>query len=101
MPVPNEHGSFCNREEGELIVTVKNQGTGVAGPSTTVVDFFRHGKVAQPTPALGPGAAVKLAFPIPRGCFDPDCEFKIIVDADDDVVESDEGNNVVSDTCVG
>lgn len=101
IPVPNKEGSFCKRDGNTLIVTVKNQGTRDAGTSVTVVDFGRYGKVTQPTPSLAPNASVDLSFPIPRGCHDPDCEFDITVDADDDVNESDEGNNTASGTCVG
>ncbi len=101
IPVPNEEGSFCKRDGNTLIVTVKNQGTRAAGTSVTAVDFGRYGKVTQPTPSLAPNASVDLSFPIPRGCHDPDCEFDITVDADDDVNESDEGNNTASGSCVG
>ena len=55
----------------------------------------------MPTPPLGSGASVDLNFPIPRGCFDPDCEFRITVDANNQVIESDKGNNFASGTCLG
>nr|HMT21887.1 CARDB domain-containing protein [Promineifilum sp.] len=101
IPVPDGNGFFCRRRDGNLIVTVKNQGSFGAGPSVTVVDFGAFGAVSMPTPALGPGASVDLAFPIPLGCFDPDCDFRITVDANNNVVESDEGNNSASGTCLG
>lgn len=101
IPVPDEHGFFCRREDQSLIVTVKNQGSAGAGPSATQVDFLHHGQVVLLTPALTPGASVDLAFPIPPGCFDPDCEFKITVDVNNEVVESDEGNNFASGVCIG
>jgi CARDB len=102
VAVPDiESGSFCKRQEGNLIVTVRNQGLGPAGASTTEVDFFGHGKVSLPTPPLAPNASVDLPFPIPLGCFDPDCEFRITVDVLHDVAEADEGNNTADDTCLG
>ena len=101
VPVPDEAGSFCKRKDHTLIVTVKNQGTSGAGPSVTEVDFLAHGKIALPTPPLAPGASVDLAFPIPPGCFDPDCEFRITVDVTNAVGESDEGNNFASGVCLG
>jgi hypothetical protein len=102
IPVPDEQGFFCKIEDGQtLIVTVQNQGAAGAGPSATEVDFGSHGKVVKPTPALGPGASVDLEFPIPRGCFDPDCQFRITVDANNEIVESDESNNFASGTCLG
>ncbi len=101
IPVPDANGSFCKRRDLTLTVTVKNQGASGAGPSVTGVDFFAFGKVSMPTPPLGPGASVDLLFPIPPGCFDPDCEFRITVDANNQVNESDEGNNIASGTCLG
>lgn len=101
IPVPDENGSFCRRRDGNLIVTVRNQGAFGSGPSTTVVDFGAYGTVAMPTPALAAGASVDLAFPIPLGCFDPDCDFRITVDANNNVAESDEGNNTAFGTCLG
>jgi hypothetical protein len=101
VPVSDEQGFFCRIKDHALIVTVKNQGTSGAGPTVTEVDFGKYGKVAQPTPALAPGAAVDLAFPIPTSCFDPDCSFRIAVDANNEVVESDEGNNFASGMCLG
>jgi len=102
VPVPDENGSFCRRDdEGNLIVTVRNQGSAGAGPSTTEVDFGSFGTVSQPTPALAAGASVDLYFRIPGGCFSPDCHFRITVDAKNEVAESDEGNNYASGTCIG
>jgi hypothetical protein len=101
VPVPDEHGLFCRREDNDLIVTVRNQGTASAGPSKTEVDFYKYGKAVCPTPALAGGASTNLAFPIPRGCHDPDCEFRITVDVGGDVVESDEGNNTADGLCLG
>jgi hypothetical protein len=101
VPVPDAQGSFCKREDLTLIVTVRNQGSTGAGPSTTRVDFGAHGAIDLLTPALAAGAAVDLKFPIPPGCFDPNCEFRIIVDVTNVVVESDEGNNFASGVCLG
>lgn len=101
VPVPDENGSFCRRRDGDLIVTVKNQGSFGAGPSMTTVDFGSFGAITMPTPALAAGASVDLAFPIPLGCFSPDCFFRITVDSTNVVVESDEGNNTASGFCLG
>jgi hypothetical protein len=101
IPVPDESGSFCRRRDGQLVVTVRNQGAGPAGASTTTVDFGAHGTVSQPTPPLAAGAPIDLLFPIPVGCFDPDCDFRITVDATSVVAETNEGNNTASGTCLG
>lgn len=101
IPVPDANGSFCKRKDSTLTVTVKNQGTSGAGPSVTEVDFLAFGKVSMPTPPLGLGASVDILFPIPPGCFNPDCEFRITVDANNQVNESNEGNNIAKDICIG
>jgi hypothetical protein len=102
VPDPQPGVGFCRRDErGNLLVTVSNQGTSGAGPSVTTVDFGSFGTVSMPTPPLAPGASVDLLFQIPSGCFNPDCEFRIIVDANNQVVESNEGNNFASGTCIG
>jgi hypothetical protein len=101
IAIPDAKGSFCRRTDSTLTVTVKNQGTGDAGDSVTEVDFGKFGKVDQPTPALAPGASVDLLFAIPKGCFDPDCEFSITVDVNGQVNESNEGNNVAKGACLG
>jgi subtilase family serine protease len=82
-------------------VTVRNQGSAAAGPSVTRVDYGAHGSADMPTPPLPPGASVDLGFPIPAACFDPDCEFRIVVDATGAVAEADEGNNFASGVCPG
>ena len=102
VPVPGPNNNFCKRNaRGDLLVTVKNQGPGPAGPCVTRVDFGRFGQVDKPTPALAAGATVDIAFPIPLGAFDPDCEFQIIVDVNNQVSESAEGNNRGNGTCIG
>jgi hypothetical protein len=37
--------------------------------------------------------------PHPTGCFDPDCEFTITVDAGNVIAESDDGNNIAQGVC--
>jgi len=100
IPVP-VNGGFCRlTPDGKLIVTVKNQGAGPAGPSTTQVSF-NSGSVSLPTPALAPGASIDLFFQVPAGCFRPDCGFRITVDAASVVIETNEANNVASGSCLG
>jgi len=101
VPVPDEHGSFCKLRGRQLVVTVRNQGAGGAGPSTTVVDFGRFGTVSKPTPALDPGEQTDLLFDVPPNAFDPDLDFQIRVDSNGEVPESNEGNNNASGVCIG
>jgi hypothetical protein len=100
IPMPDVQGQFCRVRDGKLIVTVKNQGCADAGPSVTRVDFS-SGTVSQPTPGLAAGASVDLLFAIPPGCFQPDCGFKITVDSNGQVGESNEANNTATGACIG
>ena len=102
IPLPDPETGFCRRDErGDLIVTVKNQGSADAGASTTTVHFAPGGVFSQPTPPIAAGAAVDLLFPIPAGCFSPDCNFQIVVDSAQQVTESDETNNIATGACLG
>ncbi|MGE5444964.1 MAG: CARDB domain-containing protein [Ignavibacteriales bacterium] len=88
-----------------LVVTVRNQGDFNAPTSTTRVTFFTsEGSVPVDlsTPALSPGASVDLGpVSFPSGCFNPDCNFTITVDINNNVDELNEGNNSVSGFCPG
>lgn len=102
IPLADPRKGFCKRDEqGNLIVTVKNQGSADAGASTTTVHFLPGGPLSLPTPPIAAGGSVDLFFPIPPACFDPDCNFRIIVDSASQVPESDETNNYASGTCRG
>jgi CARDB len=104
IPVPDPAAGFCRRDpQGRLIVTVKNQGNGDAGASTTEIDFVPGGTVSVPTPPIPAGQSVDLApVDIPPECFRPGhCTFRITVDAQHHVDESNEANNTASGTCPG
>ena len=102
IPLADPKTGFCKRDDqGNLIVTVKNQGSADAGASTTTVVFAPGGTFSQPTPPIPAGGSFNLLFPIPGACFDPDCSFRIIVDSGNQVTESNEGNNTASGTCIG
>ena len=103
VPVPDAAGSFCKRDPaGRLVVTVRNQGTAAAGASTTRVEFAPGGPVDIPTPPIAAGASVDLpGIQIPGVCFNPDCNFRIIVDVNGVVAESNEMNNIASGLCRG
>lgn len=101
VPDPRPGFKFCKLRNGNLVVTVKNQGSGEAASSTTMVDFGIFGILSKPTSALAPNASVDLIFKIPRGCYNPDCDFKIRVDSTSTVIESNELNNLGSGVCIG
>lgn len=107
VPVPDPQVGFCKRvkegpDAGKLIVTVGNQGNADAPASTTLVEFSVGGSVSLPTSPVPAGGSVDLPpISIPGVCFHPDCNFKIIVDLNNQVNESNELNNVATGVCLG
>lgn len=101
LPAPDANGGFCRRRDNNLIVTIRNQGSGVAAPSTTRIDFSTGSLVDVPTPMLAAGAQTDLIVPIPAGCFSPDCGFVIYADFFSVVGEIDEINNKATGVCIG
>ena len=96
--------SFCHRDaDGDLIVTVRNQGGAAASASVTRVDFGASGSFDLNVGALNASEVVNLTQSIPAGCFNADCGFTITVDANNQVDETapNEGNNTVTGTCIG
>lgn len=100
---------FCRLSEEALVVRVRNQtNTDVLTPTVTRVVFSPGGEVSQPTPAIPGGSMAEVSFAIPAGCFNPDCDFTISVDADNQIDESHGGgadnhetNNIERGTCIG
>ncbi|MHC4617828.1 MAG: CARDB domain-containing protein [Planctomycetota bacterium] len=109
VPVPDQRPGvgFCRLVEqgpdkGKLVVTVKNQGNADASPSITRVIFAPGGSYDIPTPSIPAGGSVDLPpLSMPAVCFNPDCDFRIIVDVNNQVVESNETNNIASGMCLG
>jgi len=94
-------GGFCSEnKDGRLSVLVKNQGTVDAPSSVTAVQFGTTVLTAS-TRAVPPGDSTAVLFDIPRACFKPDCHFRITIDADHQVNESNEWNNTVEGVCRG
>jgi hypothetical protein len=95
---------FCTDVNGPLqgIVRVLNQGAGVANDFTTRVTFLPGGDLnfSNLTP-LGPGEFRDFGpFDIPLDCYNPDCEFRIRVDVNGEVPESNEDNNTAFGRCI-
>jgi hypothetical protein len=100
---------FCRRGDAGLTVRVRNQGNQPAFVPTTVRVQFASGEQTATIPPLPNGAAADVTVPIPAGCFNPECDFTIRVDADDAVEEpghdatdtSHEDNNFAVGRCLG
>lgn len=104
VPDPRPGIGFCRLDdEGRLLVTVRNQGTGNVPASTTRVHFPSPGRTYDlPTPAMPAGASITLPpIPMPRGCYNPDCDFTITVDAKNEIIEANEANNSARGMCLG
>jgi len=95
--------AFCDLTSvPQLRIIIQNQGQGDAPASITRVVFSPGGTVNIPTPRLRAGErAVLSPLRIPTACFDPDCDFQIIVDWVNNVYEdTGEQNNTVDGRCV-
>jgi hypothetical protein len=93
---------LCERDEaGHLLVSVANVGAGDARPSITRIDFAER-SFDFPTPSVKTGSVVVVVGPI--GCPGGEpakCGFTITVDANNDVTETNEANNVAKGLCIG
>ena len=85
----------------QLRIVIQNQGQGVAPSSITRVKFSPGGTVDIPTAPLQSAQRRVLApITIPTSCFDPDCDFTIMVDAGAQIDETTgEENNVTEGRC--
>ncbi len=93
---------FCQRDDTALTVRVRNQANpDVFEQSTVVVDFSPGGPRTATTPPIAGGSFADVMVEIPAGCFNPDCDFEITVDANDDIDEADETNNAEAGACIG
>lgn len=94
---------FCRTDDdGNLVVRVRNQTNfDNLNPSTTIVEFSPGTPQSAVTAPMPGGSMTDVTFVFPAGCFNPDCDFTITVDANGDVDEGDEGNNTVAGTCIG
>ncbi len=111
VPEPEpEFNSFCRRnDDGDLVVRVRNQSNQpVLTSTTTRVVFSRQDIQSADAPPIPGGGFADLIFDIPGGCFDPDCEFTLSVDADLEIEESHgpeidnhEINNIEFGRCIG
>lgn len=93
--------AFCDLARApQLRIVVQNQGQGNAPASITRVVFSPGGTTDIPTPPLSAGQRITLTpVSIPAVCFDPDCDFKILVDSRSLVEEAGEDNNVADGRC--
>jgi len=97
---------YTDPAHSKLVLKVLNQGKALATSSPVVVEFFlRNSTVTSPVQDGGGVAAGEastvLAFEIPQACIEGGCNFRITVDPDRQVKESNRSNNIVLGECVG
>jgi len=100
VPVPDPRPEIGFRrlveqgpDAGKLVVTVKNQGDADAPASIARVTFSPGGSFDLPTPPIPAGGSVHLLpLSVPEECSMG--SFTIMVDANNEVVESNEANNM-------
>ena len=102
---PPGMAGYCNVDDSNnLIVYVKNQGEADAPASSVKVQFNLSSGVQEffgTVEAIPVGETKSVSFAIPFGCFNPDCDFTITVDSNENVLESEELNNSANGSCVG
>ncbi len=84
---------------GELVITILNQGKKEAKATTTEVVFGALPAIRLPTRPILPGESASVTFPVPDDCYQPECQFRITADANNEVEELDEGNNSAQGRC--
>lgn len=92
-------GVFCGVGP-TVVVAVENRGQERAGASVTTLVFVPGGSFDVQIPEIETDSSIQLSpIAVPRGCFNPDCDFTILADSRFQVEESDEGNNRADGNC--
>jgi subtilase family serine protease len=85
--------------------TIANVGVADAGPFKVLVQadpgLAQQGIVNIASLASGATTTRTITLPLGGNCFDPDCTICITVDSDNEVIESNEGNNYYCETTIG
>ena len=101
VPVTNEKGSYSSISGKKLKFAVQNQGTDYARRSTTEVVLKGYDPIRIPTSDLDPGYEAEVTIDIPEALYESGGElhYKITVDVDNVVNESNKNNNVAEGIC--
>jgi subtilase family serine protease len=85
--------------------TIANTGSADAGPFKVLVQadpgLAQQGTVSVVSLAAGATTTLTIILPPGGNCFDSDCTICITVDSDNEVIESNEGNNYYCETTIG
>lgn len=98
----NIYKEFCNLNNDMLRIYIGNMGRENSPPTAFRVTFAVPGGEARFTVKLNEvraGTVFHFALAVPRGCYKPDCSFRILADANNEVAESNEANNLAFGLC--
>lgn len=96
--LPDTQGGLCRRQETILTLVIVNGGES-SGAMSVNISFGEFGTVAVDVMSFRD--TVNVEVPIPRGCFDSNCEFSVALDVNNTVAESNEENNISRGVCLG
>ena len=89
-------------DETALTILISNLGTAVAGPFDVRLDLLSNDTVApriQTMKPLAPHLQRNVTLLLPPTCFKPNCAFRVTVDPENAVAESNENNNILTASC--
>jgi len=85
--------------------TIANTGSVDAGPFKVLVQadpgLAQQGTLSVVSLAAGATTTLTIILPAGGNCFDSDCTICITVDSDNEVIESNEGDNYYCETTIG
>jgi len=98
----DRYEAACHLNYETLRVFVTNNGRDTAPPSTVRVTFWVPGGISAvylDSPETRPQTVNVFELKIPDACFTPYCSFSILADANGDIAEYDEMNNLGYGLC--
>lgn len=104
LPTPASTGpeGFCRRnDQGQLLVTIYNQGGVPTAATKTRVVFANASSADVDTPAITAGSSTEVVISIPGACFNAsnNCSFTVGADSTALAPESNETNNNAAGLC--
>ncbi|MEM8952136.1 MAG: S8 family serine peptidase, partial [Pseudomonadota bacterium] len=105
LPIPTgpDLQPFCRRENGDLVIAIRNQGETASPPSVANVFYPLSGQTRQAaTPALDVNQTADLTVEFSGVCSRTQveiCPFEIRADSAEEVDESNETNNLATGSC--
>ena len=98
----DETKAFCDLRNETLRIHILNRGRKDAPPTKVRVTFAISGgkyAVTMGSPEVRANSINNFELAVPRACYKPDCSFEILADANNNVAEYDESNNLAYGLC--